>query len=259
MKLIILAAGEGTRLRPLTIDRPKCMVEFKGKPIIDYILSAASKAGINDITVITGYKHKVLEKYLSEKNIKFYHNPDYDKTNMVTTLFCAAPELQEEDVIISYADIIFGEPILSKLVQSEKDLSVMVDKDWRTLWQARMDDPLSDAETMKINDDGNIIELGKKAESYQDIEGQYIGLVKISGSVIGKVKHFYHSLDKEKMYDGKDFDNMYMTSFLQLIINRLMPISAVEFSGGWLEIDSIEDLNRLNKYVNDNPSFYLDI
>ena len=105
-----------------------------------------------------------------------------------------------------------------------------------------MDNPLSDAETMKLDIGGNITELGKKTKNYEDIEGQYIGLIKISYSVLPRVRQFYHSLSREEFYEGKDFDNMYMTSFVQLMIDRLLPVKAILVHGGWVEIDSVEDL-----------------
>lgn len=107
-----------------------------------------------------------------------------------------------------------------------------------------MDDPLSDAETMKLRPDGTIIELGKKAGSFNDVQGQYIGLIKFSSDAISSIREFYHGLDRNDVYDGKDFDNMYMTTFLQLIADKLMPIQAVEIANGWMEVDCPDDLKH---------------
>jgi L-glutamine-phosphate cytidylyltransferase len=242
MKMIILAAGEGTRLRPLTNDKPKCMVEFKGKPIIDYILKATYDCGINDIAIVSGYKKNILEDYLVNDKLNFYTNNKFDSTNMVSTLFCAK-DFMDDDIIISYADIIYKKEVLQKLITSTKDFSVVVDTEWKELWSIRMEDPLSDLETLKIEDD-KIIELGKKPKSYDDIEGQYIGLIKISKSAINKVINFYNSLDRNKLYDGKDYDNIFMTSLIQMIINNnLMNVNPIYTKGGWIEIDSINDIN----------------
>ncbi|MCB0318779.1 MAG: phosphocholine cytidylyltransferase family protein [Bdellovibrionales bacterium] len=238
MKMIILAAGQGTRLRPLTDDRPKCMVEYKGKQIVDHILEAATACGITDIVLIKGYKEEVVQK----PGVKNCINKKYDSTNMLSTLFCAEDEMVG-DVIVSYADIVYTPEILRSLIDAKNEFSVVVDKRWRELWEARMEDPLKDAETMKINSKGQIIELGKKPSSLEDIQGQYIGLFKISASAIESVKAFYHSLDSSAKYDGKDFDNMYMTSFIQLVIDRLMPVHPVFIDGGWIEIDAPSDLN----------------
>lgn len=241
MKAIILAAGQGSRLRPLTDNKPKCMVEYNKKPIIDYILEIIEDCGINNIAIVGGYKQEVLQKHLKNKEIKFYTNEKFDKTNMVHTLFCAEDWI-DQDIIISYADIIYKKEILQKLIESNADISVVVDKEWQKLWELRMENPLSDAETMKLDENNNIIELGKKPQSLIDIEGQYIGLIKISKNVIQKVKSFYQNLNKTALYDGKNFENMYMTSFIQLIIDKLMPVKAVFVNQGWIEIDNLQDL-----------------
>jgi L-glutamine-phosphate cytidylyltransferase len=237
MKAIILAAGQGARLRPLTDDRPKCMVEYQGKPLIEHVVRALRKNGVSDIVAVRGYKPEALRCV----GVRFYDNPRYSSTNMVTTLFCAEQEL-EGDVIISYSDIVYSPSVIERLRETDAEFAVVIDRDWRRLWQERMDDPLDDAETLRLDADGHIIELGKKARSYEDIEGQYIGLLKIAASAWPKLRAFYHRLDRHATYDGKDFDNMYMTSFVQAVIDRLMPVMAVPIQGGWLEIDVPSDL-----------------
>ena len=241
MKMIILAAGQGTRLRPLTDDKPKCMVEYKGKAIIDYILETANICNIKDIAIVNGYKKDVLESYLKNQKVTFFTNENFDKTNMVSTLFCAK-EYMDEDLVISYADIIYKEEILQKLIESENDFSVIVDKYWKELWAQRMENPLDDVETLKIKD-GKIVELGKKPNSYDDIDGQYIGLIKISKNILPKIIKYYENLDKNKFYDGKDYENMYMTSFIQMIIDNLQDVNPIFIGGGWTEIDTKSDLS----------------
>lgn len=243
MKVIILAAGQGTRLRPLTDDKPKCMVEYNNKPIINYILDTIKSCGINDMAIVDGYKRDVLHEHLKDENVTYFTNYNFDSTNMVSTLF-NAKDFMDDDIIISYADIIYKKEVMESLIASEDDFSVVVDKDWIKLWSIRMDNPLNDAETLKI-EDGKIVELGKKPNTYEDIEGQYIGLIKISKSAIKKVINFYEGLDKDKLYDGKDYDNMYMTSLIQMIIDDLMDVKPVFINGGWVEIDSVDDLNKL--------------
>ncbi len=252
MKAIILAAGEGKRLRPFTKDKPKCMVSFQGKPIIEHILDCLSKNAKLPVAVVGGYKQEKLKCFIKElfnnNQIFFYENPDFFKTNMVYTLFCAREEF-DDDIIISYSDIVYGQDVLDKLIESEADISVVVDKKWRKLWEKRMNNPLSDAETLKIGDSGQIVEIGKKAESYNEIEGQYIGLIKISKKVLKKISVFYDNLDKNNLYDGKNFENIYMTTFIQLLIDNGFRVTPVEIDGGWVEIDSVEDLKKLKDYT----------
>lgn len=238
MKAVILAAGQGLRLRPLTDDYPKCMVAYKGKQIVDYILEAMREAGVEDIVLVKGYKAEVLNKAGTVSVV----NPRYDRTNMVASLFCSE-HLWDDDLLISYADIVYPSGMLTALIAEQHPFAVAVDKDWEKLWRKRMGDPLKDAETLKLSPDGFIRELGKKPRDYEDIEGQYMGLIKIKKEILPRIKEFYHSLDRAAIYDGKNFDNMFMTSFIQLLIDRIfLKPKPVFVHGGWLEIDTTEDL-----------------
>ena len=249
MRALILAAGFGSRLMPLTKDKPKCMVEYQGKKIIDYELEALNGAGISKIAVVGGYLENILKEYLKEKYhlSDFYTNSKYDTTNMVQTLFCARKWLEscienKEDLIISYADIVYFKDIIAKLKGAKYPLSIVVDKEWRSLWEKRFSEPLSDAETLKI-ENGKIIELGRKPKGYDEIMGQYIGLFKISYEFLPQVLMTYDELDRSGIYDGKDFLNMYMTSFLQVLIEKYKNAYAVEIFGNWCEIDFKGDLD----------------
>jgi L-glutamine-phosphate cytidylyltransferase len=239
MRVIILAAGIGMRLRPLTLERPKCMVELEGRPLINYQLGLFEKFNIKDVNVVTGY----LEEKIQFPKVKKFYNPKFNSTNMVSTLFCADELFDgEDDILISYGDIIFNSKVLETIMDSNEQLNVVVDKNWRRYWEARMVNPLQDVETLKIGRDGYIKELGKKPNSYKDIEGQYIGLIKIRKDAVKQIKHYYYDLDQTDIYDGKTFDNMYMTSFLQMISNNIIPLSPVYINGGWIEVDEPSDL-----------------
>ncbi len=237
MRAIILAAGEGQRLRPLTLDRPKCLVEYRKKPIIDYQIETMRECGIRDIVLIKGYRQETLER----PGVRYVVNRDYATTNMVWTLFCAE-SLFNEDLLISYGDILYGSSILKPLLESKDDFAVTVSMNWKELWLKRMEDPLKDAETMKIDEKGCIRELGKKPRSYDEIQGQYMGLFKIRKGLLPAIKKIYHEADKNAIYDGKNYRNMYMTSFIQLLIDKGIPVKAVKVTGEWLEIDHLDDL-----------------
>ncbi|MDE6958238.1 MAG: phosphocholine cytidylyltransferase family protein [Helicobacter apodemus] len=248
MKAIILAAGFGSRLIPLTQNNPKCMVEYQGRKIIDYEITALREAGISKIAVVGGYLFEVLSAYLQDNfGIRdIYQNPAFDTSNMVKTLFCAREWIEscikeKEDLIVSYADIVYFKESVCKLQSANAPLSIVIDKQWRRLWEQRFSDPLEDAETLKIVN-GKIVELGKKAFSYEEIEGQYIGLFKFSASFLPEVLSFYDTLDRKATYEGKDFDNMYMTSFLQALIDNFHNAEPVEIYGNWCEIDFKSDL-----------------
>lgn len=241
MKIIILAAGQGTRLRPLTDNKPKCMVELHGKPLLHHQLETLEKCGVEkqNIALVAGY----LQEALIAPGIKQYRNDDYDKTNMVGTLFAAEDCMQEdEDLIISYGDIVYTPEVFNKLLTTQGELVIAADLDWYKLWKLRMDNPLDDAETFKMTDTGKVLELGKKPQTQADAEAQYIGLIKIAGNKVKDFIQHYKNMDKAATYDGKDYANMYMTSLLQHLIDNGWHAQAALINNGWLEVDSLEDL-----------------
>jgi L-glutamine-phosphate cytidylyltransferase len=243
MKLLVLAAGQGTRLRPLTDNIPKCMVPVNGIPILKIQLETAKRVNITDIHVVCGYREEVIQY----PEITKHNNELYETTNMVESLFCAEA-IMNDDLIISYGDIIYQDNVIQSLMNSALPISVVIDREWKRYWSARMENPLEDAETLKLNDDGTIQELGKKADSYDDIQGQYIGLIKFSKNVLPRIREFYHSLDRNITYDGRSFEQMYMTTFLQLLSDQVEPLNAVPVDNGWIEVDEPSDLDHVVFY-----------
>lgn len=224
---------------PLTADRPKCLVSLMGQSLIDRQIAVLKSAGINDITIVGGY----LAGRLDDLGLPVILNPEFDTTNMVATLFCARDRIDEnEDIIISYGDIVYEPRVLDALLSCTEGLCLTSDSQWKAYWQARMDDPLADAETFKTDDNGRVTELGKKPGRPDDVQGQYMGLIKVRANMGPKLVDAYDAMDKNAIYDGKDFANMYMTSFLQHLIDTGWPVAAVPVDGGWLEVDTTDDL-----------------
>ncbi len=250
MRVIILAAGEGTRLRPLTNDIPKCMVQFAGAPLLVHQLRALRDAGLNDFTVITGYRADALPSaQIAEFNIKTIRNEKFGSTNMVASLMVASHLLDgTDDVLIAYSDIVYSSANITNLMASPANISLAVNSQWEKVWQARFVDPLSDAETLKLDEQGRIREIGKKPQSPADVEGQYMGLIKVAAPMAPRLVSHYQELDRSALYDGKTFESMFMTSFLQSIIEHVEPIEPVFCEGGWLEIDSLADLEAFQAH-----------
>ena len=237
-KVIILAAGEGTRLRPYTLDRPKCMVEIDGVSLIDRQLEVLKSEGIDDIVIIGGYKSEMLKR----GDIKLKVNTRYFETNMVWTLFSAEEEL-EGDVIVSYGDIVYSNNILKALIKSEADIAVTIDKRWEGYWRERNENPLDDVETLKLRKDGTISEIGQKPSSLEEIEGQYMGLMKFSSEGVRQIKSAFHrALESGKLL-GKEVDNSYMTDLLQFIVSIGGKVASVQIDEDWVEVDTVEDLH----------------
>ena len=247
MRSIILAAGQGTRLRPYTDETPKAMVHLAGKPLLYHQIDVLKHLGVDDITVIGGYR----EDKILYPGVKKIINPKFATTNMVYTLFQAHSLFDgKDDVLITYGDVVFMPKVLSSLLSATGHLSLTIDKEWKRFWKLRMDDPLQDAETLKIEQD-KIVEIGKKPKSYDEIQGQYMGLIKVSAD---RAKEFYTTwlnMDHHQKYDGKDYENMYMTSYIQYLINQGWFAKPVYVENGWLEIDSVEDLDLYETMLKD--------
>ena len=243
MKIIILAAGQGTRLRPYTNDVPKCMVEIDNKSLIQRQIEVVKSRGIKNIYLVTGYHSEKL------KNDCFHqiYNKRYMTTNMVYSLFCAEEFLNDE-IIISYGDIVYSSFILDKLLSSRDDISVVVDKKWQGYWSTRFENYLTDIESLEISQDGNIIDIGKKVIDERKVQGQYIGLLKLSKQGTTIFKQIYKECHKLGKIGKKSIEEAYMTDFIQEVIDRGFQVSSVLTKDAWVEIDTISDLKmNLNK------------
>ena len=261
MKVIILAAGRGSRLTPLTDDKPKCLVKLFGKSLLEWQIEKFRKFGIKDISIVTGYKKKLI----SMDGIKIYHNNNFEKTNMVETLFCAKKEINET-VIVSYGDIIFQDNVVQQLIESKDDFSVVIDKEWKRYWDIRFDNPLDDAESLILDSENNIKNIGQKTVTLEEIQGQYIGLMMFKGNSTKIIKKFYEKM-KELSKMGKNplnsnlpFELSYMTDFLQGLVNEKYKLKAILIKNGWLELDSMQDYEIYNKlYQEGKISSFLNI
>ena len=240
MKAMILAAGQGTRLRPLTDDRPKCLVEFAGKPLLEHQLEVLRAGDVDDIHIVGGYRAEQLER----PDATLHINPRFAETNMVSTLFAAENVMTgESDLIISYGDIVFEPRVLAALQACDAPIALAVDREWKRYWAARMDDPLADAETFKVLDGDRVVELGKKPESYAEVQGQYTGLIKVRADHVAGLPEVWRAMDRNATYDGKDYDNMYLTSFIQHLIDIGWDVRAAFVDNGWAEFDCEGDIH----------------
>ena len=261
MKAIILAAGEGKRLRPLTNKTPKCLVNLFGKSLLQWQIETFRSCQIDDISVVTGYRSELINL----PRLKIFQNKKFETTNMVESLFCASQELSEQ-TIVSYGDIIFEKKVLDKLIQSKADFSVIVDKNWKRYWEIRFDNPLNDVESLKIDTDDNITSIGQKTQKIDEIEGQYIGLMKFQNAGLEKIKKFYEKTKSQSTNNSNplnplvSFQQSFMTDFLQGLINDGCKLKAVEIENGWLELDTINDHNKYTELYSKNKlSEFIDL
>ena len=233
MKAIILAAGRGSRMKDLTKERPKCLVELRGKTLLDWQLEALRSADITEIAIVTGYKRELL----TDRGLVEFHNTRWADTNMVSSLEFAKAWLQTDPCIVSYSDIFYSHTVIKSLMTCKASLAVAYDPNWLKLWIHRFGDPLLDAETFRLTSENILAEIGNKPKCVEEVQGQYMGLLKFTQEGWEEVVRIRSGLTSMQS------DKMHMTGTLQMIINaRRVSISAVAYEGEWGEVDSIEDL-----------------
>lgn len=233
MQLIVLASGQGQRLKNLTKDKPKCFVNINNFKIIDYI--EKNFLLFNEVIIVGGYKYKLLKKKFQKEKVIF--NKDFLTTNMVHSLFKAKKHIKE-DIIVSYSDIIYSQQIIKKMYGIKKT-HIPINKNWLKIWSKRMkkNEIFNDAETLEI-DKNKIISIGQKLSTKLP-KYQFMGLIKIKYKDFLKLYKFYKSL-KNKKID--------MTKFLNLAIkDEIINLSYFTTNKFWFEIDTLGDKKTIEK------------
>lgn len=251
MKAIILAAGQGTRLKKYTENLPKGMLSFMGQTIIERQIVMYRKCGIEDIIVVRGFAADKIQY----EGITYYTNQDYANTNMVESFMAARAEFND-DVIVSYSDILFEEQMLKRMMASGADFTVAVDDNWQAYWEKRYGKVDFDTESLSIDADGNIIELGKENPKLDDIDARYVGLLKFSKTGLRHIEMiledaYLHFADKPWKQSGKTVRKAYMTDLLQAVIESGQPVKAERFYNGWIEFDTNEDYENACRWAED--------
>lgn len=237
MQAIILAAGMGKRLKDLTKDQTKCMVEVNGERLIKRVLNQLEQLGLSRIVLVVGYQAEGLRQYIATIDIKtpivYVENLQYDKTNNIYSLYLARHYLLEEDTILLESDLIFEDAVLKKLVQDPRDTVAMVDKyeDWMDGTCLVLDE--NDNITQFIS--GKFLDYTKKDEYYKTVN-----IYKFSKSFS---RTYY--VPFLEAYSKALGNNEYYEQVIKVITMLDAPvIKACRLEGErWYEIDDVQDLN----------------
>ena len=228
-------------MNSLTADKPKCQLKLQGKTLLDWQIESLSKAGIKDILVVAGYKNECIQG-----NFQKIINKRWAETNMVSSLQCALQNQKQENIIISYADIVYSFHHIEKLMYAQGNICITYDELWQDLWGMRAEnttnDILADAETFNFINN-SLLEIGKKPSSLKEVQGQYMGLIKLSANGVQIIKEIFTKLSQDII------DKLDMTSFLSYLLEQGQDINIVPIQGAWCECDTQEDIRKYEQML----------
>ena len=249
MKVIILAAGMGSRLRPLTNNIPKCMLKLSNETLIERQIKIFHNCNINDITIVTGYRSDLIDI----SNVNYIKNENYEMTNMNESLFCAL-EPSNSPVLVTYSDIIFEQKIIQQMLEITDGIRLAINLNWKKYYQNRTMHTLSEAENVLV-ENGRILQIRKNiSESLQNQQiGEFLGIMMLSSQHVKILLERYSYLKKNHVgtfHNSPSLSNAYITDMLQEMINCGVNVNPVLTEGRWFEIDTPEDLKNAEKLIN---------
>lgn len=233
MKVILMAAGMGTRISKHIGEIPKSLVDIgNGTTLISHTIEMLQSNNITDISVIVGYKHDLLEKELQSKNVKIYHNDIYSSTNSIYSLFLAKEELCNEDIILANADVFWESNILQLLTKTTQDIVMLSDA-------SRADS----GDYFFYTDSKNNITAYGKTLTRENRTCEYVGIAKIKKSFIPQFKERLVNMIDDGLV------NKWWEEILYSFVGDKNIVSCDVDNKFWAEVDTIEDYNRIKSYV----------
>lgn len=260
-RAILIAAGRGKRLGTHTDEIPKSMVEVGAHPILGWVWRAFASAGIEELVVIRGYRGDVLERFVRSlvPRAIFVDNTEWQTNNILLSLAYARPYL-DQPCLLSYSDIIFTPAVARAAVQSSAEIGLVIDRDFRTIYEGRTQHPLDEGEVSDLMPDGSVARVGKRALPPADAIGEYIGLTRLGARGVATVANTLDALtqrfagrEQEPFQRAATYRNAYLTDLWQHLIDSGVRVDPILIDGQWREIDTGQDLDRARQLVESNP------
>ena len=231
IKAVILAAGVGSRIRPLTDNCPKSLLMINGKTILEMMISHIQKCGISEIVFVLGYLQDQIKDYVKTQFpdlvAHYITNKKYKETNTGYSLLLTKDLVQNSTFIKFDADVVFDISILKNLIDSEHDNCLCIDKNINL-----------DAEEIKVIIRGeNRVVKASRTVNPEDAIGESIGIEKISPEAAHALFSELEIMMKDEQYHQEYYEAAY-----ERIIEKDVPFHALDISGlKWTEIDTKED------------------
>ena len=238
MKAILMVAGKGTRISSYINGIPKSLVDIgEGTKLLLHSIHMLKNNGINDITLVVGYRHKLIEDAVKDEQVNIVYNPFYSVTNSIASLYLAKNQLND-DMLLANGDVFWEDETLKRLLNYKDDVTMLVDK--------------TKADTgdyfFNVDQDGRILAFGKELKR-EERNCEYVGICKIRKEFI---RNFTDKL--ESMIENEEYNKWWENVCYDM--SRNVPIHTLDVDGAfWAEVDRIEDYNKIKEYyANKHPS-----
>jgi phosphoenolpyruvate phosphomutase len=250
---VIIAAGSGKSLLPLTEHRPKCMLDIKGRTVLDRQLETLRAGGIQDIAVVRGY----CKETVAAAGVRFYDNDRFEETGELASLFAAEPELHGR-LLFLYADVLFERALLERVLRAEGDIVIAVDRTWVDQRERLL--PLSKPIDLVVTSDpprpghrslgedsrDDLVRIGQRVPP-EAATGEFIGLAAFSPQGVAAMRDVYGralAAGTGPFHEAETPGRAAFTDLLQALVAAGQRVTCVSTWKGWLEIDTFEDYQR---------------
>lgn len=233
MRALILAAGRTTGMGERDDQRPKCLIPLAGKPLLDRQIAALRGGGATEIGIVRGYRAEMI----AAPDITCFENPLWAQADAVASLAAASQWLRNSPVVVSDANVFYRHDIVHRVGSVRGALAIAYDRQWRDLWTRRFADPLAHAHGFRRTASGVLLEIGGKSASINDVDGQFMGLMKITPVAWQAAEALLARLDAPTR------DQLDIIGLLQrLLAAKSVAIGSVGTDGQWGRIDRPEDV-----------------
>ncbi len=233
MQALVLAAGKSSRIFR-DIKKNKCLIEINNKTLILKLIEDFEYYGVNKINVSVGYKKENIISSLENKKINFINNIDYNNTGITHSMITSLKEMNHEDTIVVYSDILFNKKLIKKILKKNfKNLTLPILKNWSKVWNKRKQNILDDAESL-ITKNNRLVQIGQKITNINHTKYQYMGIVYVPKKFIKILIKYYEEMDNK----------IDMTTYINFLLSKKIIVETSIYSGKWYEFDTLRDLKN---------------
>ena len=242
MKCVILAAGQGKRIKQITKKKPKCLIKINNETLLDRQIRLLNCLNIKKITVVKGFR----AEEINVDSLNYVFNKNFKINEQLDSLICAKKEF-DQDLLVTFADTIYDTSIIKKILQSiSGDIILAVDRDWKKRYRFRHDHPFGQADKVKVDKRYNLVSIGKKIDLNRT-DAEFLGIFKLTKKGCKLFLKNYFKIKKLKKTN-----KMQIHDFFQYMINDGNKIKACFVKGKYMEIDTMNDLKIAKKIFREN-------